>query len=229
MKPRQTRVFAALLSSTLVGSGNGPAAAAARAGRYLAPYAAPRAPESRSQPAPAPTRDVGGASSAPFWTGIADAKSFEGMAEARMARAREALDRLIAVKAPRTIDNTLRPFDDVLLELDAVGSQAGLIQVVHPDETMRRAAETISQKVSALGTELSLHRGAYDAITALDVSHMDPETRHYVQRTLRDFRLAGVDKDEATRKRIQQLNDELTVIGQDFSRNIRSDLRKVIA
>src|SRR5947208_9688779 len=80
----------------------------------------------------APAAAAGGATNAPFWTGIADSASFERAANARMARAREALGRLIAEKAPRTIDNTLRPFDDVLLELDAVGSQAGLIQVVHP-------------------------------------------------------------------------------------------------
>src|SRR5205085_55338 len=48
-----------------------------------------------------------------------------------------------------------------------------------------------------------------------------------VTRTLRDFRLAGVDKDEATRKRIKALRDELVVIGQDFDRNIRTDLRTV--
>ncbi len=50
-----------------------------------------------------------------------------------------------------------------------------------------------------------------------------------MQRTLRDFRLAGVDKDDATRKRIQELRDELTVIGQDFDRNIRTDVKTVTA
>lgn len=46
---------------------------------------------------------------------------------------------------------------------------------------------------------------------------------------MRDFRLAGVDKDEATRKRIKELRDELVVIGQEFARNIRDDKRTVIA
>src|SRR5204863_7171494 len=137
-------------------------------------------------------------------------------ADARLARVREMLDRLVASKAPRTIETTLRSYDDVLLELDAVSSQAGLIQVVHPDEKMRQIAEEISQKASTAATELSLNRGVYDAIAALDVARADPETKYYVQRTLRDFRLAGVDKDEAARARIQQLRDELTLIGQDF-------------
>jgi thimet oligopeptidase len=180
-------------------------------------------------PAPGRTAAPAGATNAPFWTGMSDAASFDRAMNARLAWARETLDRLLAVKGPRSIENTLQLYDDVLLEIDAIGSQAGLIQVVHPDAKVRTTSEEISQRVSAFGTELSLNRGVYDAIAALDVSGADPETKYYVQRTLRDFRLAGVDKDEATRKRIQQLRDELVLIGQDFDRNIRSDLRKVTA
>src|SRR4029078_4382593 len=47
--------------------------------------------------------------------------------------------------------------------------------------------------------------------------------------TLPDSHRAGVDKDEATPKRIKALRDELVVIGQDFDRNIRTDLRTVTA
>ena len=189
----------------------------------LAPLVQGRTPPQTTAPAPA------GGSSTPFWTGIADATSFDRAMTARLARARETLDRLTRVSGARTIDNTLRAYDDALLELDAAGSQAGLIQVVHPDAKVREGAEQISQQVSALSTELSLNRNVYDAIAALDVSGADAETKYYVQRTLRDFRLAGVDKDEATRKRIQQLRDELVLVGQDFDRNIRTDLRKITA
>ncbi len=175
-------------------------------------------------PAAAPAT---GPSPAPFWTGMTSAAAFQAAMDARLAHARTLLQRVTSVSGPRTIDNTLRVFDDVLLELDAVGQQAQLIQSVHPDAAMRDTAEKISQRASALNTEVSLNRGVYDALSALDVSGADAETRYYVQRLLRDFRLAGVDKDEATRKRIQALRDELTEIGQDFDRNIRTDLRTV--
>jgi thimet oligopeptidase len=178
--------------------------------------------------APAPPAAAGiGASSVPFWTGVTDAAAFERGMDARLANARATLATLSAAKGVRTIENTLRPYDDVQLELDAVGQQAGLIQAVHPDAGFRTAAEKISQRASALNTELSLDRAVFDAIGALDVSGADAETRFYVQRTLRDFRLAGVDKDETARRRIQALRDELTEIGQAFDRNIREDLRTV--
>lgn len=168
-----------------------------------------------------------GASSVPFWTRVSGAAAFEQTADARLNHGRELLKQLLAVTGARTVENTLRPFDDVLLEMDAVSSQAGLIQAVHPDERTRKAAERISRQVGTFATELSLNRGVYDALAAVDVSRADAETAYFVQRTLRDFRLAGVDKDEATRKRIRELRDELVLIGQDFDRNIREGLRKV--
>ncbi len=170
-----------------------------------------------------------GATNAPFWTGVTDAASFERTMNARLAHAKSTLDTLLALKGARTLDNTLRPYDDVLLELEAVSSQAQLIQSVHPIEGLRQTAEKVSQKAGTFATELSLNRGVYDALAALDASKADEETQYYLKRTLRDFRLAGVDKDEATRARIKALRDELVIIGQDFDRNIRTDLRTVTA
>jgi thimet oligopeptidase len=177
----------------------------------------------------APAAAQTGATSAPFWTGMKDAATFERAMDARLTHAKRVLDGVAAVTGPRTIENTLRAYDDVLLELDAVGSQSQLVQSVHPVEGMRQTAEKVSQKAGAFATELSLNRGVYDALASLDISKADAETKYYVTRTLRDFRLAGVDKDEATRKRIKAIRDELVVIGQDFDRNIRTDLRTVTA
>jgi thimet oligopeptidase len=170
-----------------------------------------------------------GPTNAPFWTGIADVASFERAMGARLAHAQALLDKLLATSGARTIENTLRPYDDVLLEIDAVASQAQLVQSVHPLEPVREAAERASQKAATFGSELSLNRRVFDALSGLDASRADAETQYYLRRTLRDFHLAGVDQDEATRARIKTLRDELVLIGQDFDRNIRTDLRKVTA
>jgi thimet oligopeptidase len=171
---------------------------------------------------------AGKSNDAPFWTGKPDAATFTKIQDERIARAPQILDRMLAVKGKRTIENTLRPYDEVQIYLDAAGQQAGLIQEVHPDEAVRNAAEKVSQKVQAFITDLSLNRAVYDALSSIDLKGADAETRYYIEKTLRDFRLSGVDKDEATRKRIKELRDELVLIGQEFSRNIRDDKRTVI-
>ena len=164
----------------------------------------------------------------PFWTGQRDTATFSKLQEERLAKAQHTLERMIVVKGKRTIENTLRPYDEMLSYLDAAGSQSVLIKEVHPDEAVRTCAEKLSQKVEAFTTNVSLNRAVYEALASIDLTGADVETRFYLEKALRDFRLAGVDKDEATRKRIKSLRDELVVIGQEFSRNIRDDKRTVI-
>ena len=164
----------------------------------------------------------------PFWTRDLKAADFVQIQEARLKDAQSALDRMLAVNGKRTIENTLVPFDEANTFLDSAAQQSGLMQEVHPDKAFRDAAEQISQKISAFATDISLNRAIYDALVAMDTTGADAETKFYVEKTLRQFRLAGVDKDNATRKKIKALNDELVLIGQEFARNIREDKDTVI-
>jgi thimet oligopeptidase len=106
-------------------------------------------------------------------------------------------------------------------------SQSSLIESVHPDSAVRAAAEKITQDISAYATEISLDHKVYEALAALPLTGLDDETTYYIQKELRDFKLAGVDKDEATRNKIRALRDELVKVGQEFDRNIRDDVRTI--
>jgi thimet oligopeptidase len=165
---------------------------------------------------------------APFWTDKMSAADFVTLQEGRLKQAKESIDRMLAVKEKRTVQNTLVPFDDANVYLDSAEQQSGLMEVVHPDEKFRTASEKVSQEVSAMRTGISLNRAVYDALVAMDLKGADAETRFYVEKTLRQFRLAGVDRDDGTRAKIKMLNDELVLIGQEFGRNIRDDKSTVI-
>jgi thimet oligopeptidase len=134
---------------------------------------------------------------------------------------------LLAVRGRRTIANTLTLYDQLRRQLEGADNQATLVAAVHPDSGLRATAEAAGQRVSALGTEISLDRRIYDALTTMDTAGADAATRYYVERALLGFRLAGVDKDEATRTRIRALNEELVTISQEFNRNIREGTRTV--
>jgi len=165
----------------------------------------------------------------PFWVNGMSIDDFVKLQDTRLKSAQAAIDRMLAATDKRTIENTLAPFDEAYIHLDSAGQQSGLMQEVHPEEKFRGAAEKMSQKVSAMMTDISLNRAIYDALVAMDISAADAETKFYVEKTLRQFRLAGVDKDENTRRKIKTLNDELVLIGQEFARNIRDDKDKVYA
>ncbi|HEY0565744.1 MAG TPA: M3 family metallopeptidase, partial [Terriglobales bacterium] len=64
-------------------------------------------------------------------------------------------------------------------------------------------------------------------LSALDVSKADAPTRYYVQRTLLEFKLAGVNRDADTRAKIRKLSDEVTKLALDFQRNTQDDVRKI--
>ena len=163
----------------------------------------------------------------PLWAAKPDVAAFESMENDRLAAAQRAIDEIVAIKGPRTIDNTLAPYDEATRQLNAAAYFSSLMQQVHPDAAFRDHATAMTTKVSSAQTALSLNQNVYRALTALDVSKADPATRYYVQRQLLEFRLAGVDKDDATREKLRKLQDQLTEDLSMFDRNISDDPRSV--
>jgi len=147
----------------------------------------------------------------PFFTGHPDTAGFRAMCNQELDLARQNLEKMLSIQGKRTIENTLVPFNLIMVHSDNAGTYSGLMEEVHPDSTFRSTAEEVSQAVSKFQSELSLNRAVYDALTEVNVTQSDPATKYFVKRTLRDFRLAGVDKDDATRKQIAAIRDELVL------------------
>jgi thimet oligopeptidase len=148
---------------------------------------------------------------------------------ARLAAHEAAIAALLAVEGPRTIENTLRLYDAAIEQLALAGAQAGVLNSVAPEKAVRDQAQMEAQRVAMLGSALSLNRGVYDALVAMSLDGADPATRHFVERTLLGYRLAGVDKDQATRDRIQALHEKATKHSLEFSRNIQEGAKTVLA
>ncbi|MEI6223438.1 MAG: M3 family metallopeptidase [Deltaproteobacteria bacterium] len=124
-------------------------------------------------------------------------------------------------------DEALGLLDDAFAELGNAAAQASLLRNVHPSAEVRDAAEQDEQELDAFQTGLSLDRGLYEALARVDLTGADAVTHWMVEKSLRDFRRAGVDRDEATRARVRELRDELVRIGQEFGRNVRDDVKSL--
>lgn len=167
------------------------------------------------------------ASQPSLWSAKPDAAAFERIENAHLAAAKELVGKLTAVQGAGTIENTLRTYDEAVRQIDTAAYFANLMQQVHPDAAFRDRATEMTRKASAVSTALSLNGDVYRALAALDLSKADGATRYYVQHTLLEFRLAGVDKDDATRAKLQRLNDQLTDEQSMFDRNISDGQRTV--
>ncbi|CAN5288800.1 M3 family metallopeptidase [soil metagenome] len=154
------------------------------------------------------------------------AEIFAGECLAGLARAKQLRPQIVAASS-RTIDGTLREYNALLMNASASNAQAGLMSEVHPEETIRDAARECEQEVSRFYSDLALDRDMYDALAAVDVSAADAETKRFHAHTLRDYRRAGVDRSPEIRARLKAIDEELTKLGQAFSKNISEDVRSI--
>ena len=168
-----------------------------------------------------------------IWSGLADANAANAWVEHHLAASRACIAQLLAVTAPRTLDNTLVPYDRACWHLRMAGSQSGVMFMVHPLADVRDAAQQLSQVIGAESVALSLNRDVYQALAALNASLInaptsaDAATLYYLDRALLSYRLSGVDKDEPTRDRIRALADTMTQLSMTFSRAVQDDVRKI--
>ncbi len=140
-------------------------------------------------------------------------------------RRAEALRPQIVASSARTIDEALDRYNQLLTAASASNALAGLMSEVHPDEAIRDVARECEQEVSRFYSDLALDREMYDALAAVEVSGADADTQRFHHHTLRDYRRAGVDKSPEVRARLKAIDEELTKLGQQFSKNISEDTR----
>jgi thimet oligopeptidase len=163
----------------------------------------------------------------PIWAGKPDGVAFDNIEGDHLAAAQHAIEALVAVKGARAIENTLASYDEAVRQINAAVYLASLMEQVHPQEAFRNKATAMLAKSTAAQTALALNRDVYQALAHLELSGADSATHYYLQRQLLEFRLFGVDRDDATRARLKRLQDELTDEQSAFGRNISDDERSV--
>ncbi len=145
---------------------------------------------------------------------------------AALSAARAVVDGLKTPPPPSTLD-ALHEWNRAQTELSNAAATGALLSEVHPDPTVREHAEKVVQEVQRFSTDLGLDAELYAVLSGLDADGLDPVASRLLERTLRDFRRSGVDRDEATRDRLRALSEEGVLTSQEFSKNIREDVRSV--
>ncbi|NUS60022.1 MAG: Zn-dependent oligopeptidase [Lysobacter sp.] len=153
----------------------------------------------------------------------ANAKAVDDRCAASLAlidRARTALE---SREGPATMETDFAAFDTLtFLQIDGY-AEMSMVSETHPDKAIRDAAQACVQKTGDAGTAISLSRPIYDRLAAIDTKSLDDKSRFVLTKTLTNYRLAGVDRDAATREKITALQKQITETGLEFARNIRDD------
>jgi thimet oligopeptidase len=146
------------------------------------------------------------------------------------ARCRAALDLGGKAKAdleshtgPATAAGDFQAFDTLSLIVGDASNELYLVSETNTSKDVRDAAEACLPKLSDLGTAISLSRPIYDRLAAIPTQGLDEKTAYIIGKTLTQYKLAGVDKDDATRAKVTELQKAITTTGLQFDANIRDD------
>ena len=172
--------------------------------------------------------------------GAASAQALSVWVGARLEAHEAALAALLAIQGARTPENSLRLYDTAVEQLSLAGAQAAVLNSVAADKAVREQAQREAQRVAMAASALSLNRNVYEALRAIHldgpgldgsgaIDEASPATKHYVERTLLAYRLAGVDQDQETRELLQSLHDKATQLSLEFSRNIQEGAKTIEA
>ncbi len=118
-------------------------------------------------------------------------------------------------------------WNDIHLALSTALGLSNLLTEVHPDPAVRARCEEHEQDLHALVTDLEQDRALYAVLAGIDIAALDGLARRVLDHALRDFRRAGVDRDDDTRSELKSMIERMTELGQTFSRNIREDVRSI--
>jgi thimet oligopeptidase len=163
------------------------------------------------------------------WVSGTGPAALDAWVNQRLDEEKADVEKLLAATGPRTVENTLRPFDDAQNQLAVAGNNAYLLYALADAAALRDKGQALSAKISSAATDLSLNQKVYSALAAIPLPTNDPATRHYLERSLLEYRLAGVDKDDATRARIRALQDKITDLSLTFGRNVADGTLKITA
>lgn len=137
-----------------------------------------------------------------------------------LVAARGELARLALGSGPPTLDGFLEPLNATLTEVRDLGYHGSLLFAVHPDASTRTAGKDLSEAADRFYHEFRLNGRLYERLRGLDLASEDAATRFAVEKMLREMRRAGVEKDDAARARLLELNRGIDETSNRFMENI---------
>ncbi|WP_353355245.1 M3 family metallopeptidase [Intrasporangium sp. DVR] len=143
-----------------------------------------------------------------------------------LARCQSLVEELKASPPTEALD-ALHLWNDAQVALSNAAAVGSLFAEIHPDKAVRDRAEAVAQGVQKVDTDLGLDQQLYGVLAGLDPAGLDADALRLLERTLRDFRRSGVDRDDETRARLRELSEKGLLLSQEFSKNIRENVRSV--
>ena len=141
-----------------------------------------------------------------------------------LAGARERLAAIGAEAGPRTFANTMQTLDTLTEPLDEAMGVVRHLESVATYPELRNAFNAVQPEVSGFYTGIPLDASLWQGIKAFaatpEAADLEGERRRFLHKTMDSFRRHGADLDPDGKRRLEELDVELTRLTTKFAENV---------
>ena len=124
----------------------------------------------------------------------------------------------------RTFDNTVKAYDAALDEFNTMWGTIYLMANSHPDDATREAANNANISFDQYGNKLNLDENTYRSFKEYSMSDeaklLVGYKEKYLRESIRDFERNGFALSKEKREELKIIQDRLSIISNNFSKNI---------
>jgi len=152
------------------------------------------------------------------------AEHIEPAIDELLGDARSRVEAIAGLQAPRTFENTMAAYDQLTDRLDFAMSIVKHLESVATTAELRAAHNAVQPKVSAFYSGILLHEGLWKAVQAFAATGegkaLTGPRQRFLTKTMQDFRRHGAELDAAGKKRLEELDVELSRLTMKFGENV---------
>ncbi|SFJ78050.1 oligopeptidase A [Methylophaga sulfidovorans] len=141
-----------------------------------------------------------------------------------ISQARQAVDKLLTQVSHPTWETLVEPMEDIDASIDRVWSPVSHMNSVVNSDELRKAYNACLPMLSEFGTELGQNEDLYRAYKQLADSEayqsLDTAQKKVIDNAVRDFRLSGVELNQADRDEYKNITQKLTELSAKFEENL---------
>ena len=134
------------------------------------------------------------------------------------------LDALASDAEERSYRNTLAALEDVTEDIEYAMGVVGHLEMVATEPDLRAAYNAAQPKVSAFYSSIALNEGVWKQLKAYaageEAKQLGSARARFLEKTLDGFRRSGAELDPAGKKRLAEINVELTKLTTKYSENV---------
>jgi oligopeptidase A len=144
--------------------------------------------------------------------------------------ARERVDRIAADPSPRTFANTMVPLDGLTERLDYAIGIVRHLEAVSTTPELRAAYNTAQPEVSSFYSSLPLNESLWQAVQSYarteEAQRLTGARKRFLEKTIDSFRRHGAELDAAGKKRIAEIDFDLSKQTIRFSENVLDSINE---